>query len=170
MNQDYKRNASLADTFLYMPFNIENLKIKISVLIKNYRFLRKSFLQKIFGEKFLETDIEEMPEEDNYQLINKVKKFILDNLDNESLKISHIASETGMSRTKFFIKWKFLTGEAPIEFMTWIRMEKARELLESRKYRIQEIPEMVGLKDVKNFRNKYKKHFGIAPSETLRNI
>ena len=79
MNQDYKRNASLADTFLYMPFNIENLKIEISVLIKNYRFLRKSFLQKIFGEKFLETDIEEMPEEDNYQLINKVKKFILDN-------------------------------------------------------------------------------------------
>ena len=98
MNQDYKRNASLADTFLYMPFNIENLKIEISVLIKNYRFLRKSFLQKIFGEKFLETDIEEMPEEDNYQLINKVKKFILDNLDNESLKISHIASETGMSQ------------------------------------------------------------------------
>lgn len=150
-----------------MPFNIENLKIEISVLIKNYRFLRKSFLQKIFGEKFLETDIEEMPEEDNYQLINKVKKFIL---DNESLKISHIASETGMSRTKFFIKWKFLTGEAPIEFMTRIRMEKARELLESGKYRIQEIPEMVELKDVKNFRNKYKKHFGIAPSETLRNI
>ena len=170
MNQDYKRNASLADTFLYMPFNIENLKIEISVLIKNYRFLRKSFLQKIFGEKFLETDIEEMPEEDNYQLINKVKKFILDNLDNESLKISHIASETGMSRTKFFIKWKFLTGEAPIEFMTRIRMEKARELLESGKYRIQEIPEMVGLKDVKNFRNKYKKQIGIAPSETLRNI
>ena len=167
MNQDYKRNASLADTFLYMPFNIENLKIEISVLIKNYRFLRKSFLQKIFGEKFLETDIEEMPEEDNYQLINKVKKFIL---DNESLKISHIASETGMSRTKFFIKWKFLTGEAPIEFMTRIRMEKACELLESGKYRIQEIPEMVELKDVKNFRNKYKKHFGIAPSETLRNI
>ena len=117
MNQDYKRNASLADTFLYMPFNIENLKIEISVLIKNYRFLRKSFLQKIFGEKFLETDIEEMPEEDNYQLINKVKKFIL---DNESLKISHIASETGISRPKFFIKWKF---------MTRIRMEKARELL-----------------------------------------
>ena len=56
------------------------------------------------------------------------------------------------------------------EFMTRIRMEKARELLESGKYRIQEIPEMVGLKDVKNFRNKYKKHFGIAPSETLRNI
>ena len=94
----------------------------------------------------------------------------MDNLDIDSLKISHIASETGMSRTKFFIKWKFLTGEAPIEFMTRIRMEKARELLESGKYRIQEIPEMVGLKDVKNFRNIYKKHFGIAPSETLRNI
>lgn len=170
MNQDYKKNASLADTFLHMPFNIENLKIEISVLIKNYRFLRKSLLQKIFGEKFLETDIEEMPEEDNYQLINKVKKIILDNLDKESLKISHIASETGMSRTKFFTKWKSLTGEAPIELMTRIRMEKAHELLESGKYRIQEIPEMVGLKDVKNFRNKYKKHFGIAPSETLRNI
>lgn len=170
MNQHSKRKASLADTFLYMPFNIENLKIEMSVLIKNYRFLRKSFLQKIFGEKFLETDIEEVLEEDSYQLINKVKKIILDNLDKESLKIDYIASETGMSRTKFFNQWKSLTGEAPVEFMTRIRLEKAHELLESGKYRIQEIPEMIGLKDVKNFRNKYKKHFGIAPSETLRKI
>ena len=75
-----------------------------------------------------------------------------------------------MSRTAFFTKWKALTGEAPKYLIYRIRMEKARELLESGKYRIQEIPEMVGLKDVKNFRNKYKKHFGIAPSETLRNI
>ena len=96
----------------------------MSALLQAWIFMIQLRVSNVIGEKFLETDIEEMPEEDNYQLINKVKKFILDNLDNESLKISHIASETGMSRTKFFIKWKFLTGEAPIEFMTRIRMEK----------------------------------------------
>ena len=72
-----------------------------------------------------------------------------------------------MSRTKFFIKWKFLTGEAPIEFMTRIRMEKARELLESGKYSVNVLPEMIGLKSLKNFRHKYKEYFGITPSESI---
>ena len=70
-------------------------------------------------------------------------------------------------RTAFFNKWKALTGEAPKYFIYRIRMEKARELLESGKYSVQVIPEMIGLKNLKNFRHKYKEYFGITPSKSI---
>lgn len=103
----------------------------MNVLIRNNRFLRKSFLERIFGKKFLEVGEDKISDEENYDLINQVKEFILRNIDKENLTIDEIASELYMSRTAFFTKWKALTGEAPKYLIYRIRMEKARELLES---------------------------------------
>ena len=167
IDRRYKRETSLADTFLYIPFHIEDLKIEITVLIRNSRFLRKSFLQKIFGEQFLKIKENENLNEDNYVFIDRVKDYILKNIDQENLTIDEVASELYMSRTTFFNKWKSLTGEAPKFFIYRIRMEKARELLESGKYSVNVVPEMIGLKNLKNFRHKYKEYFGITPSESI---
>ncbi|MBD3589056.1 response regulator [Bacteroides sp. GM023] len=167
IGQRNKRESSLADIFLYMPFHIEDLKIEMNVLIKNNRFLRRSFLQKVFGKQFLEVEEEKVLDESNYTFINQVKEFILRNIDKENLTIDEIASELYMSRTAFFNKWKALTGEAPKYFIYRIRMEKARELLESGKYSVNVLPEMIGLKNLKNFRHKYKEYFGITPSESI---
>lgn len=162
------REASLADTFLQLPFNIEDLKTEMSVLIKNSRFLRKAFLQKVFGELFLESDANEVLNKNNQLFIRQVKEFVLRNVDNENLTIDDIASDLCMSRTAFFNKWKALTGEAPKFFIYRIRMEKARELLESGQCSVSVVPEMIGLKNLKNFRHKYKEYFGITPSESLQ--
>ena len=146
----------------------EDLKIEKNVLIKNSRFLRKSFLQKVFGEQFLKIEEEEDTlSEKNYIFINLVKDFILKNIDQENLTIDEVASELCMSRTTFFNKWKSLTGEAPKYFIYRIRMEKARELLESGRYSVNVVPEMIGLRNLKNFRHKYKEYFGITPSESI---
>ena len=161
------RETSLADVFINTPFHIEDLKIEMNVLIKNSRFLRKSFLQKVFGKQFLEVEGNDVLDENNYTFINQVKEFILRYIDKENLTIDEIASELYMSRTAFFNKWKALTGEAPKYFIYRIRLEKARELLESGKYPVNVIPEMIGLKNLKNFRHKYKEHFGITPSESI---
>lgn len=169
MDQREKRRNSLADVFLYMPLNIEDLKTEIYVQIKKNRLLRKSLVAKIFGEKFLEIKPVNILNEDNIDFINKVREIILKNLGNDdSLTIKKIASELSMSRTTFFNKWKAITGEPPTYFIEQVRMEKARELLESGEYPVYVIPEMIGLKDVKNFRNKYKEHFGITPKESIK--
>ena len=167
IGQRNKRESSLADIFLYVPFHIEDLKIEMNVLIKNNRSLRRSFLQTVFGKQFLEKEEEKVLDDSNYTFINQVKEFILKNIDKENLTIDEIASELYMSRTAFFNKWKALTGEAPKYFIYRIRMEKARELLESGKYSVQVIPEMIGLKNLKNFRHKYKEYFGITPSKSI---
>ena len=167
IGQRNKRESSLADIFLYVPFHIEDLKIEMNVLIKNNRSLRRSFLQTVFGKQFLEKEEEKVLDDSNYTFINQVKEFILKNIDKENLTIDEIASELYMSRTAFFNKWKAPTGEAPKYFIYRIRMEKARELLESGKYSVRVIPEMIGLKNLKNFRHKYKEYFGITPSKSI---
>ena len=140
----------------------------MNVLIKNSRFLRKSFLQKVFGEQFLKIEEEEDTlSEKNYIFINLVKDFILKNIDQENLTIDEVASEMWMSRTTFFNKWKSLTGEAPKYFIFRIRVEKARELLESGRYSVSVVPELIGLRNLKNFRHKYKEYFGITPCESI---
>ena len=168
IDRRYKRETSLADTFLYIPFHIEDLKIEITVLIRNSRFLRKAFLQQIFGEQFIRIQTTKNLDNANCTFINKVKEFILENIDREDLTIDDIASQLCMSRTAFYNKWKLLTGEVPKFFIYRIRMEKARELLESGKCPVNVVPEMIGLRNLKNFRNRYKEYFKITPCKSIK--
>ena len=168
IDRRHKRETSLADTFLYIPFHIEDLKIEITVLIRNSRFLRKAFLQQIFGEQFIRIQTTKNLDNANCTFINKVKEFILENIDREDLTIDDIASQLCMSRTAFYNKWKLLTGEAPKFLIYRIRMEKARELLESGKCPVNVVPEMIGLRNLKNFRNRYKEYFKITPCKSIK--
>lgn len=162
------RKRSLADLYLHKSIHPEDLKMEISVLISNSYNLRRSFVGKVFGEQFLEKRVLPMEKDSNIEFIRKAKEYILANLENEKLTIDDVASQMCMSRTSFFNKWKSLIGEAPKYIIYRLRMEKARELLESGNYSVSMVPEKVGLKNIKNFRGQYKEYFGKSPKESLK--
>ena len=95
---------------------------------------------------------------------------IMENMDKEDLTVDDIASRMCMSRTTFYNKWKLLTGEAPKYLISRIRMEKARELLESGKFSVTMVAEMVGMRNLKNFRGRYKEYFGKTPKEFMKKV
>ena len=165
-----KRCSSQADLFVCKPFNLEDLKVEISRLINNSRFLRKTFLQKVFGEDFLTKPMERAQQDANLAFLNEVKLYIMENMDKEDLTVDDIASRMCMSRTTFYNKWKLLTGEAPKYLISRIRMEKARELLESGKFSVTMVAEMVGMRNLKNFRGRYKEYFGKTPKEFMKKV
>lgn len=165
-----KRCSSQADLFVCKPFNLEDLKVEISILINNSRFLRKTFLQKVFGEDFLTKPMERAQQDANLAFLNEVKLYIMENMDKEDLTVDDIASRMCMSRTTFYNKWKLLTGEAPKYLISRIRMEKARELLESGKFSVTMAAEMVGMRNLKNFRGRYKEYFGKTPKEFMKKV
>lgn len=165
-----KRCSSQADLFVCKPFNLEDLKVEISILINNSRFLRKTFLQKVFGEDFLTKPMERAQQDANLAFLNEVKLYIMENMDKEDLTVDDIASRMCMSRTTFYNKWKLLTGEAPKYLISRIRMEKARELLESGKFSVTVVAEMVGMRNLKNFRGRYKEYFGKTPKEFMKKV
>ena len=165
-----KRCSSQADLFVCKPFNLEDLKVEISILVNNSRFLRKTFLQKVFGEDFLTKPMERAQQDANLAFLNEVKLYIMENMDKEDLTVDDIASRMCMSRTTFYNKWKLLTGEAPKYLISRIRMEKARELLESGKFSVTMVAEMVGMRNLKNFRGRYKEYFGKTPKEFMKKV
>lgn len=165
-----KRCSSQADLFVCKPFYLEDLKVEISILINNSRFLRKTFLQKVFGEDFLTKPMERAQQDANLAFLNEVKLYIMENMDKEDLTVDDIASRMCMSRTTFYNKWKLLTGEAPKYLISRIRMEKARELLESGKFSVTMVAEMVGMRNLKNFRGRYKEYFGKTPKEFMKKV
>ena len=165
-----KRCSSQADLFVCKPFNLEDLKVEISILINNSRFLRKTFLQKVFGEDFLTKPMERAQQDANLAFLNEVKLYIMENMDKEDLTVDDIASRMCMSRITFYNKWKLLTGEAPKYLISRIRMEKARELLESGKFSVTMVAEMVGMRNLKNFRGRYKEYFGKTPKEFMKKV
>lgn len=85
---------------------------------------------------------------------------------NEKISLDQIAENMYLS--PFYISkiFKSETGDTPIRHLINIRLEKAKELLESGyEGSIQEVAAMVGYDDAYHFSKLFKKHFGISPSQ-----
>lgn len=85
---------------------------------------------------------------------------------NEKISLDQVAENMYLS--PFYISkiFKSETGDTPIRHLINIRLEKAKELLESGyEGSIQEVAAMVGYDDAYHFSKLFKKHFGISPSQ-----
>ena len=129
----------------------------ISSLEKCIRLIKKE------GTPVNEESTTPIDEKTSNPIVIKMKEYIEENFENVSL--DKVASFLDMSEDHIR---KLFKGETGVNFKQYIlsfRMEKAKELLESRKYKVYEVAEMVGYRDIKTFRDMFKEHFGISPSE-----
>ena len=55
--------------------------------------------------------------------------------------------------------------QAPGDYVRLIRLKRAMQLLKEQKYTITEVAEMTGFSDAKYFREVFKKHFNVSPSQ-----
>jgi two-component system response regulator YesN len=65
--------------------------------------------------------------------------------------------------------FKMETGQGLLHYIGTVRIQKAKELLNSGKYTLNEISEMVGYVSVKTFRRVFKKIEGVNPSDYKTN-
>ncbi|SDN78475.1 response regulator transcription factor [Alkalicoccus daliensis] len=100
--------------------------------------------------------------------IDKAKYWIQQNIA-DSITISKIAEEVYMNPTYFCEVFKKQTGETVLDYVTRVRIEKAKELLTQTNLKIQEISEHVGYKDAKYFSKLFHQYTGELPSK-YRNI
>ena len=70
-----------------------------------------------------------------------------------------------MSRSSFYNKLKTLTNYSPADYVRLIRMQSAARLLKEGGHTITEIADMTGFCDAKYFREVFRKHFGVSPTE-----
>ena len=70
-----------------------------------------------------------------------------------------------MSVCWFIRSFKRYTGVTPLQYITTIRINKAKELLKDSGYSIQEIGSLVGYDNQLYFSRMFKKQTGCSPSQ-----
>lgn len=153
-----------ADEYIVKPFSLNILKASIANLLANRALLRSKYTS-----IELATD-ESAPAANNYnsldwKFISEIKRHVEGNMSNQELTVDVLCSLMGMSRTSFYNKLKALTDQAPSDYIRFIRLEQAAQLLKEGQHSITEIAEMTGFCDSKYFREVFKKHFKVNPSQ-----
>ncbi|MDO6453245.1 AraC family transcriptional regulator [Neptunomonas phycophila] len=81
------------------------------------------------------------------------------------LSIDHLASIACLSQTQFKKVFKEHVGFSVMQYITHVRMEKAKALLAHTDYPVQLVAEKVGYTDVSSFSRRFTAHFGLTPRE-----
>lgn len=83
----------------------------------------------------------------------------------EAISVEMLASNLGFSPRNFKRRFKRATGDSPLVYLQRIRIEAAKQKLESTKETIDEITGHVGYEDSNSFRKLFKKFTGLSPRE-----
>ena len=77
--------------------------------------------------------------------------------------LSQIAQETGLSYVQFIRRFKQSTGMTPSDYVTALRLQKAKQLLSDTALPIKEIAYACGFENEYYFSNFFKKHLTVSP-------
>ncbi|SDK26592.1 GlxA family transcriptional regulator [Microbulbifer yueqingensis] len=83
----------------------------------------------------------------------------------EEVRLSEVAGHFDMSVRSFNRRFKLATGQTPLQYLQNVRVDMARELLQSSNLSVNEIAEKVGYQDMGHFTALFKKFLATTPSE-----
>lgn len=98
------------------------------------------------------------------RIIELSKEYIQNNFDKD-ISLDDVSRVVNISPYYFSKIFKDGTGENFIEYLTNIRIDKAKELLSSTDYSMKEICCMVGYSEPNYFSRSFKKNVGVTPTE-----
>ncbi|MFD0716239.1 response regulator [Paenibacillus sp. GCM10027626] len=96
--------------------------------------------------------------------VDFIKRYVQEHYA-EDLTLDVIADKVYLTRNYLSQIFKQVTGENYNQYLTQIRMEKAKELMASGKYKLYEIALLVGYKNNAYFSQQFKRYWGCNPSE-----
>lgn len=102
--------------------------------------------------------LKETPDNIQYLL-----KYIESNY-NKPLTLDYLARFSNMSKYHLSREFKKYTGFSPNEYIISLRIDHAKTLIKNSNLSIYEIAQSVGIYDINNFTNLFKKRVGITPT------
>lgn len=144
-----------ADDYLLKPFKNQELVNAIN------RVRRKE------QELSTMTHVDSMPlaKGDKSKYVLQAMNYIAEHYADSGLSITGIAQHLGVSEGHLSHVFKKETNYTVVGYITQYRIHRAMELLKDCRYKIYEVAEMVGYRDVTYFGSIFKKKTGMSPSD-----
>lgn len=86
------------------------------------------------------------------------------------ISLAEPAGMLDVSKPHLIRLFKAEFGIPPLQYWKRVRLEKAKELLETTSHSIKEVRNQVGLSDGSHFTRDFQKAFGVTPSEYRKRI
>jgi AraC-like DNA-binding protein len=83
----------------------------------------------------------------------------------ETWTIEEMASQCGLGRTRFVHYCRQMTNVSPLEYLTGLRVQRARQLLIGTDLRVAEIGFMCGFQSSQYFSTAFRRHTGMQPAQ-----
>lgn len=119
-----------------------------------------------FVEKFRECTANMRTKKDEHEnsLVRRAQEYIQENYHRD-LSLDELSKELDISPYYFSKLFKEETGSNFVEYLTNLRMTRAKELLKDEQCSMKEICAQVGYSDPNYFSRIFKKNFGVTPTE-----
>lgn len=102
-------------------------------------------------------------------LTERAKQYIADNYADSKLSVDRVCGYLNVSATYFSAIFKKETGMSFVVYLTNVRMEQARNLLNTTEEKSYIIAGMVGYEEPNYFSYVFKKQYGVSPSKYRQN-
>lgn len=148
-----------ADAYLTKPFEKAELLTRIDQLVR----LRKKMLSK-FEKTGIERLLTNNVKNTETKFLDKIITLIHEHITEHDFGAVQLAQKLHFSESQLYRKLKAVSGKSTALFIRSIRLQKARELIQTTNSSISEIAYDVGFNDPSYFSRVYKDEFGHAPS------
>ena len=112
--------------------------------------------------------LENCREDRQEDVILRARRFIADNYASPEMTLKSAADYVGLNEKYFSTKFTKETGMTFSTYLTSVRLEKAKRLMESTDLRMYEISDRVGYHNVEHFNRMFKKAYGTSPGDYKR--
>ena len=100
-------------------------------------------------------------------LSKKIIAYIDEHYQDPELTVTQLANLFQLNPSYMGSVFKKVNNESLLQYITVIRMEASKKLLESNQYKISDIAELVGYSDAFYYSKRFKKMFGYSPKDYL---
>ncbi|SEJ40432.1 Tetratricopeptide repeat-containing protein [Dyadobacter sp. SG02] len=152
-----------AEQYLAKPFVLDELVARINSLLAQRHLLRKKYSREVVLQP-TGTPVRDREGE----FLEKVIRIIDEHISQEDFNVEMLQQEMGMSRMQLHRKLKALTDQSASDFIRYIRLQRAADLLQKSGSPVAEVAYKSGFNHLSYFSKCFKEQFGMLPSEYAR--
>ena len=158
----------LPESRIFTPLN----RIKFINTFEQAVATQESFC--VFGDTLLRALVQEIicnivqeiyPASQSSTLPVQSAKFYIDEFYDRELKMEDVASVAGFSVSHLRMIFKKTYGQSPLRYLNSVRVEHAKEMLESKLFTLEEVATACGFQNVYYFSKVFKAITGITPGK-----